>query len=663
MPSVIPEECLWLIISYLRNDRESLHSLLFTNRTFFRIAVSFLYASPFRLLYNERNCRWTSIERTRRYDSLVHVLIHSSQLLQPDIYDTKHSNSIIFRLPPYGPEVPSLPTPSTVDYLSYYTDMFHDPMLYETFMSLFPLIPNCYSANVIWHRPMVKIRNRIEYAMMDRVLPQVTSLAINMPIQVPRIKYFMMANLRRLELLGTDYCLLTDDDLEWERTTHTNKVSRSAKGYSMSQLDRTLTFIWDHQRLFGTLRELKIENKAVPIERQPARRLIELVEAMGDQLEVLDVQFWPEAVFFLERIPTRRLKTLLLHLNKEPEPFFQDNGGLVSFLSQCPKLEELALYTTENDLFSPWRLQRTAQDSTQPAIYSTLSMTTRHKYSRIQTHSEMKRIDIAGLAQDVIMNLNDATELFSSTLQAIKARSWFSGKLTTIPLSWFNSTLSRLTDLDLEGEVAWTFDYASLLNCPRLCRVRLAYTGPMPSRSSKKQPAIDNLPRVFTIQDLELVGNWETLYIRGWPSTIAQIHRLERLDLVACEGIVADQVVSLVQDIIEQSARRYLQEQEVFGDNDADVPVLRNNYCHLRWVIVNKRLHDNIEQQWDGLRRWLAMRSGAEGSESANLMTRGATIATTSTAPTGLVATASPFVIRSVQRVRFSYVTIARPTR
>ncbi|KAG0264145.1 hypothetical protein BG011_007413 [Mortierella polycephala] len=502
MSASLPEECLWLIVSYLRHERAALHALLLSSTTFFRIAVSFLYASPFRLLHTEPNEHWTVVEKTRRYDRLVHLLIHSSQLL-PD-QNSSH-DGLLIRLPRYGPEVTALPSPSTIDYLSYYTDMFHDPMIHETFMTLFPTIPNCYHSNVIWYPSMVEIRNRIELAMMDRLSPQLTSLTVVMPIQVPRIKVPWMANLRRLEILGTDTCCLTDRDLESEhRTVDIHRTSsRAARNHEITRLDKMLMFIWDHQRLFGTLRELKIEDKPVSAHRQPGGRLIELVEAMGDRLEALDVQFWPDAVLFLDRIPTRHLKSLLLHANKDPAPLFAESGNMSTFLNQCPKLSELRMYTGEKDLLKAWRPETVLSGNR--GNFSALGMT------------KLKRLDLAGLSQDMAAVINEASELFAPTLETLTVRSWFSGKLATVPPSWSGSILAQLTALDMEGEIAWTFDYASLLNCPRLCRIRLAFTGPMPSRSSKKQPAINTLTRIATLQDLELKGNWETLVNRGWP--------------------------------------------------------------------------------------------------------------------------------------------------
>ncbi|KAG0323951.1 hypothetical protein BGZ99_002322 [Dissophora globulifera] len=688
MPRAVPEECLWLIVSYLRHDRPTLHALLLTSTALFRIAVSFLYASPFRLLHDEANCAWSSVQLTKRYDSLVHILLHSSQLLQDAHPPQGHgadadadSTAIVSRLPRYGPEVLPLPTPSTVDYLSFYTDMFHDPMLHQTFMTLFPTVPNCYLANVIWFRPMVEIRNRIELAIMDRVLPQVTSLVINMPIMVPRIKIPWMANLQRLEILGTEFCLLQEQDLEsdvafYTESTRSNDSTHHNSHGGMSRLDKMLTFIWDHQRLFGTLRQLKIEHDVpthVSTGFQPHHRLVELVEAMGDRLEVLDVQHWPEAVRFLDRFPITHLKSLLLPLNKEA--IFEESGDAARFLWHCPRLEELGIYTQEEDLLRAWRPTEQIMDM-------------HHDRWDRRARSQIKRISIAGSAQKVIEIINEAAELFPSSLETIAARSWFSGKLSTVPLSWSSSSLgssqslNRLTELDLEGEVAWTFDFASLQNSPRLCRLRLAFTGPMPSRSVKKRPAIEHVAKVFTLQDVELVGNWETLAIRKWPAVLAQTYHLQRLDLVGCEGISAEQVFSLVRDIIGQSAewRRREGEKQVplaglrsgpsEGDTAASTRSVLDEYlyghCRLRWVIVSKRLHDHLLRQWNDWKQWLAIPTARVGTWPP-------------VAPTALVARRaerekppvdketmalgdSAYVRASVARIHFSFVVTARPS-
>ncbi|KAK3817031.1 MAG: hypothetical protein J3R72DRAFT_460765 [Linnemannia gamsii] len=645
MPSV-PEECLWLIVNYLRHERATLHALLLTNSTFFRIAVSFLYSSPFRILEEESNWHWNIIEKTRRYDGLLHLLIHSSRLLS---YIDENGRAAT-DLPRYGPEVPILPSPSTVDYLSYYTDMFHDPMIHQTFMTLFPTIPNCYQANVIWYRAMVETRNRIEYAMMARLLPQITSLTVAMPIQVPRIRLGSMANLRRLELIGTEYCWLTEDDLQAAEVLPMNRTTRSSMGYRMTRLDRMLMFIWDHQRIFGTLRELKIENRPVALDEQPSVRLIELVEAMGDRLEVLEVQYWPDAILFLERIPTRHLRRLLLHLSKEPGPIFEGRENMAMLLAQCPNLEEFSMYTDERDLLAAWRPQyQRSQQHQQPATshYNLQS-------TQIPTMSPIKRINIAGLAPNVIAVINEAVDLFAANLEAISARSWFSGKPVTVPLAWPGCTISRLFELDFEGEVAWTFDYESLINCPRLCRIRLGFTGPKP----KRQPEIHHLTRLATLQDLELVGNWQTLAIQGWPKVVAELYHLERLDLIGCEGITSDQVFAVVRDIIFQSHSWRLREQGRRGPamqhgthreslihrstsivttttttTTTAVPDLFYGSCRLRWVIANRRLEDGLYRHWYGLQQ---MYNGSDGSS---------------------------YLKKSLDRVRFSWVTTARPSR
>ncbi|KAG0089940.1 hypothetical protein BGZ93_004960 [Podila epicladia] len=635
----LPEECLWLIIFYLRYERATLHSLLLASRTLFRISVSFLYASPFRLLHNEPNLHWTVVEKTRRYDCLLHLLISSSSLLQEDNQSTccetrPNKPRAPSKLPTYGPEVSQLPSPATVDYLRYYTDMFHDPMMHETFMTLFPTIPNCYHDDVVWYRSMVEIHNRIELAMLDRLAPQLLTLTITLPMQVPRIKLPWLSSLRRLEILGTEKGLYTDFHLDTEKLIAIGNLPRpTANRLIMSRLDKMLTFIQDHQRRFGTLRELQIDNKTVAPSRKPGSRLIELVEVMGDNLEVLDVRHWPEAVFYLDRIPVQNLRTLLLHTLKQPEQVLQVSGSMSIFLSSCPKLQEISMYVNTKDIFKAWRPERfVAVHATQQRKQGALGP---------KCMTSLTRIELAGLAEDVTVVVNEAAELFGPPLEHLTVRSWFNGKLATTPLSW-TSSLTRLESLDLEGEVAWTFDYTSLLNCTTLSKIRLAFTGPMPSRSLKKQPAIDTLTRIFGLQELDLVGKWETLSNKGWTSVIIRMHQLERLDLVGCEGLQAEQLVHLVKELLAESERWQLSNQMQRTDLEqdggglpvgSDSPVYQYYYgqSRLRWVIVSKHLEDAILRCWHAYGRTMGL--------------------------------CSPFIRSSFKHVRFTYVTLARPSR
>ncbi|KAG0346931.1 Breast carcinoma amplified sequence 3 [Podila humilis] len=584
----LPEECLWLIVSYLRHDRATLYSLLLTSKPLFRISASFLYASPFRLLHSERNQHWTVVELTRRYDCLLLLLISSSGLLQD-----KNNLIPVARtdkpqapsgLPPYGPEVPHLPSPATVDYLCYSTDMYHDPMIHGTFMTLFPTIPNCYRDDVVWYRSMVEIRNRIELAMLDRLAPQLTTLTISLPLQVPRIKLPWLSSLRRLEILGAEYGLYTDSDLGSDKSMALANTSRSNVDRSVvTRLDKMLMFIQDHQQRFGTLRELRIDCRPVSrLKGQLNERLIELVEVMGDCLEVLDMRHWPGSVLYLDQIPIKNLRTLLLHTAKLPEQFLPASHTIPKFLGQCPKLREISMYTDTRDIFEAWRPEHQIGACGTPSpIIGFRAMTA------------LTKIELAGVSQDVIVAINDAAELFAITLEHVSVRSWFNGKLAATPLSWRGTLLPRLESLDLEGEVAWTFDYQSLLGCLTLARTRLAFTGPMPSRSSQKQPAIDTLARIFGLQELELVGKWETLNNKGWPSVISRMHQLERLDLVGCEGIKAEQIIRLIQDIIVAKEVVYLSHQ-------AQLHSCGENYGRwmLRWVITGKQLEDANYRLW-----------------------------------------------------------------
>ncbi|KAF9970933.1 hypothetical protein BGZ73_006197 [Actinomortierella ambigua] len=678
----LPEEVLLQVARCLHFDRASLVALMQAHSVLFRIAAPFLYASPFRLLQDEPNFYWPKTEETRRYDRLVHLLLVSSGLLmhrevswrgfrfpeddsvlgQPQqsvpsraVLGLFPSLSLSARpinglLPSYGPEVIPLELPTTANYLTYYTDMHHDPMLHDTFMTLFPFIPHCYRAHPVSFPALIHTRNQIELAMLDRLAPQIQSLTISLHFTVPRIKIPWLSHLRRLEVLGTEFGLLTATDMALGKFRITNRTTRSVELQSgtWTRLDQLLVFIADHNRIHGTLRELKIDSslEAVSPHLQPSERLAEIVEAMGDQLEVLDVECWPDAAWYLDRIPTANLRKLILHRSKTPIQNW-DHARFCRFLESCTLLEELQTFIAQPDVFSSWRpptsVSATASFSGQRMPHNMNSEISLRSPSNqpLSSHSRfpqrrrcMKRIELMGYAEVVNMAVNEATILFPDTLESITVRSWFSGKLSTIPLSWTttgNATipttrqqssmyfheqiptplrpsslspsavwLPQLTELDLQGEIAWTFDFESLLSCPRLVRLRLAFSGPVPRRSIAKQAPAAVLRQLWTLKDVELEGSWETLNKKGWISTLSEVRNLERLVLSECHGAQGSDMLQLVQTILAEARTRCARDwSELSSVDECRAFAVHPGYCErLRYVHMSKRIEDAFKKLW-----------------------------------------------------------------
>ncbi|KAG0267748.1 hypothetical protein DFQ27_008393 [Actinomortierella ambigua] len=715
----LPEEVLLQVARCLHGDRASLAALMQTHGVLFRIATPFLYAGPFRLLQDEPNFHWVKTEETRRYDRLAHLLLVSSGLLkhreidrggfrfpedngaleqqhqqqgatdralmglfqsQATIVTTRHTNG---QLPSYGPEVIPLDLPTTTNYLAYYTDMHHDPMLHETFMTLFPFIPHCYRAHPVAFPALIHTRNQIELAMIDRLAPQLQSLTISLHFNVPRIKVPWLSHLRRLEILGTEFGLLTSTDLALGKYRITNRATRSVELQSgtWTRLDQLLVFVVDHNRIHGTLRELKIDNNLEGVYLQPSERLVEIVEAMGDQLEVLDVECWPDAVWYLDRIPTANLRKLTLHRSKTPVQNW-DQARFCRFLESCTHLEDLQTFTAQADIFSAWQppsppsiralsaaLSPTEQKPQPIALKNYIRTTSLRKRRR-----GMRRIEIMGYAEVVNTAVNEATVLFADTLESITVRSWFSGKLTSIPLSWTTtgtmapaivvagqqlsysnlheqppraprapSSLSptanwlpQLTELDLQGEIAWTFDFESLLSCPRLVRLRLAFSGPVPRRSVAKQAPAEILRQLWTLRDVELEGSWETLSKKGWIGTLSQVRNLERLVLSECLGAQGSDMMQLVQTILAEARARCARDWSELDTVDrCHAFAVHPGYCErLRYVHMSKRIEDAFKRLWVPYLK---------------------TVDRTCTRPSALPDLAHDLIHSHIHRVQFSY--------
>ncbi|KAG0238975.1 hypothetical protein BGW41_007991 [Actinomortierella wolfii] len=664
----LPEEVLLQVARYLQHDRATLTALMQAHSVLFRIAVPFLYKGPLRLLQDEPNFHWSKTEETRRYDRLVHLLLVSSGLLlhrevdgqgfrfpeEEDGFGSEHNNTAgqlqpqstssqlnTSLLPSYGPEVVALDLPTTTNYLAYCVDMHLDPMLHESFMTLFPFIPHCYRAHPVSFPALIHTRNQIELAMIDQLAPQIYALTVSLYFNVPRIKIPWLTHLRRLEVWGTEYGLLTPNDVALGDYRITKRSTRSieARSGTWTRLDQLLMFIVDHNKHHGTLRELKIGSNPDGIDShfysqlQPNERLIEIVEAMGEQLEVLDVECWPDAVWYLDRIPTTSLRTLILHRARTPVHNW-NHAQFCMLLESCKHLEELQTFIAHPDIFNPWRPpvgNSGSESAFAPQKISPGRHGDYHRYHQASPLSRprraMKRIELMGYAEVVNLAVNEATALFSDTLESITVRSWFSGKLSSIPLSWTTTgststsssfhqqqttpprssplssmaiSLPQLTQLDLQGEIAWTFDFESLLSCPRLVRLRLAFSGPVPRRSVAKQAPATILRQLWTLQDVELEGSWETLHKKGWISTLSEIRTLERLVLSKCLGAQGSDMMLLVQTILAEARNRCAHEwSKLTTIDECRAFHVHPGYCErLRYVHMSKRIEDAFKRLW-----------------------------------------------------------------
>ncbi|KAG0303861.1 hypothetical protein BGZ98_006200 [Dissophora globulifera] len=165
--------------------------------------------------------------------------------------------------------------------------------------------------------------------------------------------------------------------------------------------------------------------------------------------------------------------------------------------------------------------------------------------------ARLKSIELCGEDRCLIPALRDALDAFRDSLEHLKAQS-LALMMTTVPvlnfmtLTW-SWPMTRLTVLDLEGEVASAFDLSALRHCPELTTLRLSLPPYMYSSSEDEALFVEMAARMSQIclatrlLDLELQGKWpvsDTVL----AMMAAQMRRLTRLWIVSCLGYTIEGV-------------------------------------------------------------------------------------------------------------------------
>ncbi|KAG0020992.1 hypothetical protein BGZ80_003247 [Entomortierella chlamydospora] len=543
----LPDECVDLIVAYLVDDRQALHALILSSQKLFQRTAPILYRSPFRFIEHSR--RWSKDEKERRSTALLALLLTSTEgFTSPE--SPPHPAVLVRQDHDHNPQ------PTTLDYLRFF--------IYQNHVDLFRPLVNL--------RAMDSIRDVFildqSKSMADLQIDVAASLihyraedikVIGLPIArvplilVPRIQ--RLKNLVRLELTEIPYDC---------------------------KIEPILEFIRVHDFMHKSLREIKIKGRD-DLNRNLERnhtQLVRLVQAMRTP-QVVDARNWREAILVLHQIPYECLRTLLLGMADMPP----SNIPVADYLEQCVYLEELRMPVRDEKLFA-WAIDRggnvlaprplrpmpsmTAIASASletlampitmgsPAIAATSPPLLNPPWHlRHHSHSEwddiedrqgiarIKSLELSGEDGCLIPVLRDAVDAFRDSLEILKAQS-LATMMTTDPIhnsltltwSWM---LSRLTVLDLEGEVASAFDFSALKSCPVLTTLRLALPPYMYS-SSEDEGKLEGMKAKMSkiclatkLLDLELRYKWpvsdELLALIA-----TKMRQLTNLYIVQCRG-------------------------------------------------------------------------------------------------------------------------------
>ncbi|KAG0290338.1 hypothetical protein BGZ96_006163 [Linnemannia gamsii] len=500
----LPEECIAQVLAFATSSLHSLHALLLTNTTLFRLSAAILYRNPFELL--ERHVEVMHDRKARQVKVLRLFLA-----CIPETLDTITTASVTSTA-----SLPGLRKP-TIDYLALYNCHFEKLLQFLINPALTPS-PSLSGLHAHIHLGLVghtpQHIHTIGYSIhgLSTLLPLVDQLS----------------RLVRLELY---------------------------KKFDRREISTATDFILAHRRIHQSLQEIKIKTPVTSADMARLRYiqarangdsstanaraanddqfdLSPLIQAM-DQPRVIDVTNWADADLFLSQFPLEQCRVLQMR-----QGLSRSASSLpVDILSRLANAKVLRLVAFHQDMFS-WAVRRQCPEST----VSTKSTGT--FLERGVGLPSITSISLNGLDTHMVPAFVDAVAAFHSTLQTLVGLSRFE-KSPNLVLGW-NQSLPRLTRLDLEGTIALLFDLTCLSHCTGIRDLRLNIGRKIPKTwvpSLKAQQLAQVSP---SLRYLDLAGWWGLSDSCFTETLLPVFRRLWTLNVMSCDGPTVDVLLHLV---------------------------------------------------------------------------------------------------------------------
>ncbi|KAF9288107.1 hypothetical protein BGZ68_000795 [Mortierella alpina] len=513
--NTLPEECLLAIIHCAAADASSLHALLLTDKTFFRLAAQALYHNPFE--YVELHLSSRSDRRQRQTKILQLLLACPAAFPQ--------SSQV-------APSAPQSSRKPTIDYLSLYSyhsekllhnmntlGVLHDstvtPLGHETTPPLIPTVATAgpslgsssekalayTAASQARMQSALQLNDSIHQRLISHSPQHIRTLGFSihgLPTLAPFVD--QLSSLSRLEL--------------YKRSTRMD-------------LSGAEQFIRAHRQHHSTLQELKIRKEAV----SDRTDLSCLVLAMG-QPQVLDLSCWADADQYLDQFPLQNCRVLLMRLGTSTA------GSSLNpwFLAKMTHLQVLRMPVFSPDMFSPAPIMSTESPEMQQ-----LSDPCPHSLTGLVS------VSLQGRDEILIPALRGACSASCATLSELCSLSGF-GAQTSLSLSW-DWALPRLRRLDLEGTVAANFDIQSLRFCPVLEDLRLLVGRQLPPDWDIQLKASHLACVAPTLRTLEMGGWWDLPDSELTTTLLPVLRRLYRLNLMWCRGTTGTSMMQLMPEL------------------------------------------------------------------------------------------------------------------
>lgn len=504
----LPEECLLYLLSFVEQNTLSLHALLLTNRTLFRLVAPILYKDPLGRLETRSGTTTTTITTTISIDR---DRLPPPKLLLLRLLLACCSPHTLQALSHHRPRATFLPPP-TINYLELYKH-HSEKLLYNVLSLAFPLA-----------------KSRANPSEPDQPQPDITKhpLRPRRPAPPPAPVHQALVGHSPQNIHTISFSMHTIDVLEPLVT----RLSSLVRLELLKASDRTLlsvpqTFITNHRQHFSSLQEIKI----VAASRTDTMDYSCLIEAMGKP-RVIDVTLWTNADRYLNRFPLDQCRVLLMRLTTPstiscPDP---------AILAQCTQLQTVRIPVFHQDIFS-WA-KGTYHTQEQPLVENN---------KLLERHVGLRSISLQGLDSLMAPAIVSACDGFHSTLRELSGLSSFGDPIGT-PLSW-QWTLAHLTRLDLEGTIATNFDLDSLTYCPVLTFLRLNVGRKIPDGWNAMGKAKQLGHVSHQLRQLELSGYWGLPDAALTGPLLAVLKRLCRLNLTWCRGPSVDCYLELLPQL------------------------------------------------------------------------------------------------------------------
>ncbi|KAG0269010.1 hypothetical protein DFQ27_005116 [Actinomortierella ambigua] len=438
-------------------DLSSKRALILTCRHLFRVGVPILYKNPFQLIADqpERLLSSSGIDPSRpkfRNNCLQHdhysrttrtmqqKLVQTARLVQLFLACIRSIQSRLPALcyPGYGRQW--VRPPCTTDYLKYFVDHSSGSLLIRSFSHLFAdLIKEPWkSAEINLNAstlPIIQVQNRIHQAFIEHNPENIQILAIS------------VTNFRSISSQAHALSTLT--------TLELTDVTRDF------DLESVIDFIRSHRMVFGrALVHLRFRASYGRL-RPAACDLMKILETMREP-ETVDLSGWRDALFYISKIPTDELRTLLFSLTDLAPGL--DVATIWKFMERCQHLGHLRMPVMDARQFE-WAAAHKRKMLISRPILAT---------KRSTLLSSMKRIELEGPVNLMIPCIKDALFAYQSSLKKMWARTSAPSVSTwAASVVLFECRLPFLTELHLEGPICFQFELPSLTQLPALRTLRL----------------------------------------------------------------------------------------------------------------------------------------------------------------------------------------------